>query len=178
MKRRAGLVWVVGVVVPLFAAASAYGQGATLTVSPPAAAPGQVVTVSGTGYNPANAHLASGVRLRLDTRDADPLVTTLPTGQGTISAQFLLPASVAPGEHLLIGTQTTVRGRHTFGTPGRAKLRVLAAGAAASGGAPGGLPPAALGATILSLLALMGGSVLYVRRLRAPARHTQPQFSR
>ena len=177
MRRRAGLVWVVGLVVPLIAAASAHGQGATLVVDPPAAAPGTVITVTGSGFNQSNAHLASGVRLRLNTRDADPLVTTSPTGQGTISVSFPLPA-LAPGEYLLIGTQTTVRGRHTFGTPGRAKLRVLAAGAAASGGAPGGLPPVALGATILGLLALMGGSLLYVRRLRTPARATRPHFSR
>ena len=179
MRRRAGLVWVVGLVVPLVAAASAHGQGATLVVNPPAAAPGAVVTVTGTGYNQSSARIASGVNIRLNTRDSEPLANTNPTSAGTISATFPLPASLTPGEYLLIGTQTTVRGRHTFGTPGRTKLRVVAAGGAVPGGrTPGDPPPAVLAAAILGLLALAGGSALGVRRLRALHSRTRPHFSR
>jgi hypothetical protein len=168
--------------VALVVAASAFGQGATLVVTPNPATPGTVVTVTGSAFNPSNANVASGVNLRLDTRDAEPLANTNPTTQGTISVSFPLPAATPLGEHLLIGTQTSVRGRHTFGGPGRARLRVVAAGkssaAAVGGWSPGDMPPAAIAGSILALIALVGGAAFGVRRLRTPGRRTQPNLSR
>lgn len=172
MRRRIGLFLVTGMLLPLAMAAEASAQGATLTVivpgaTPGQASPGQVITVTGTGFNPTNAHVG-GVDIRFNTRDSEPLANTNPTPQGTISAEFPLPPNVAVGEHLLIGTQVTTRGRHTFGTPGRAKLRIVAGtrgeGASAAG-FPGDIPPAAL-AGILALIALTGTVVFCARRLR------------
>ena len=174
MRRRIGLFLVTGMLLALARAAEASAQGATLTVivpgpTPGQASPGQVITVTGTGFNPTNAHIG-GVDIRLNTRDSEPLANTNPTPQGTISTEFPLPqaASLPPGEHLLIGTQVTTRGRHTFGTPGRAKLRIVAGtrgeGAGAAGFS-GDIPPAAL-AGILALIALTGTVVFCARRLR------------
>lgn len=172
MRRRIGLFLVTGMLLPLAVAAEASAQGATLTVTAPStgqATPGQVITVTGTGFNPTNAHVG-GVDIRLNTRDSEPLANTNPTPQGTITAEFPLPqaASLPPGEHLLIGTQVTTRGRHTFGTPGRTKLRIVAGTRgeeASAAGFPGDVPPAAL-AGILALVALTGTVVFCARRLR------------
>ena len=179
MRRRVGLGCVVGLCASLVLTATAYGQGATLVVSPTSATPGTVINVTGTGFNPSSAHIASGVDIRLDRRDAEPLANTNPTGQGTISVSFPLPANTPPGEYLVIGTQRSVRGRDTFGGPGRAKLRVTATRAAAASGGhlPGNLPPAAIAGALLALLALAGGSAFGVRRTRMTAR-TRPDVSR
>lgn len=175
MRRRIGLFLVTGMLLPLAMAAEASAQGATLTVTVPStgqATPGQVITVTGTGYNPTNAHVG-GVDIRLNTRDAEPLANANPTPQNTITAEFPLPLSLAPGEHLLIATQVTTRGRHTFGTPGRTKLRILPAATRGDGagaaGFPGDIPPAAL-AVFLALIGLTGAAALYARRLRTSDR--------
>lgn len=181
MRRRIGLFVVVGLMAPLAMAAQASAQGATLQVNVPSARPGQVVTVTGTGYNQSNNHIEGDVNLRLSTRESVPLATTNVTGQGTISATFPIPGSLTPGEYLLIATQVSKTGRHLFGVPGRTKLRVAAAAGAAGatpGGFPGEIPPAALVGTILALLVLTGAVVFRVRRLRTLAGRTQPNFSR
>lgn len=180
MRRRIGLFVVVGLMAPLAMAAQASAQGATLQVNVPSARPGQVITVTGTGYAGSNNHIEGDVNLRLSTRESEPLATTNVTGQGTISATFPIPGSLTPGEHLLIATQVSKTGRHLFGVPGRTKLRVAAAGAVGPprGGPPGEIPPAALVGTILALLALTGAVVFRVRRLRTLAGRTQPNFSR
>jgi hypothetical protein len=157
-------------------AAQASAQGATLTPSVSSATPGQVITVTGTGFNPTSATV-QGVDIRLSTRDAEPLANINPTPQGTISVSFPLPPTLAAGEYLLIGTQVTVRGRHTFGTPGRAKIRITSAAAAAATPAEGP-PRSVIMGTVLALLALSGGIAFSVRRLRAHAAQTQPQLSR
>jgi hypothetical protein len=169
---------VVGLFVPLVLAPSAFGQGATLVIDDTTATRGQTVNVTGSAFNASNANIASGVSLRFDTRDAEPLVTTSPSGQGTITASFVVPPNTPLGEHLLIATQTSVRGRHTFGGPGRAKLTVIAGKSAAAGWSPLGLPPAGFAGALLGLLAVAGGAGLAIRRLRMPARTTQPNFSR
>lgn len=174
MKRRVG-VGLIGLVTSLALAPSAFGQGAALVLSPSTATPGTVVNVTGTGINSTSATVG-GVDIRLSTRDAEPLANANVTPQNTISASFPVPAGTAPGEYLVIATQRSVRGRDTFGGPGRAKLRVVAARSAAAGSSPGDLPPAAIGGMILALVALAGGSVYGVRRMRTA--RTRPILSR
>ena len=172
MKRKFALMFVVGLLLPLGTAANAGAQGATLVVTPSSATPGTVVTVTGSGYNPSTANIASGVNIRLNTRDSEPLANSNVTSQGTISATFPLPPSLTPGQYLLIATQTSTRGRHTFGGPGRTKLRITAAANATA--VPGHAPPpgeppppgVVLG-TILALVALTGGIAVCGRRLWA-----------
>ena len=178
MRRRVGLFLLAGLLAPLAMAAEASAQGAALSVSPASAAPGQLVTVTGTGYTQSSINIEGGIDIRLSTRESTPLATTSVSGNSGFVASFPAP-SVAPGEYLLIGTEVSVPGRHVFGAPGRAKLRITAAkGAAAAtpgGGAP---PPALLAGTALALLALAAGMTLSVRRLRTRSGRTQPTFSR
>jgi hypothetical protein len=177
MKRKHALIVVAGLMLPLGTAANAGAQGATLVVTPSSATPGQVVTVTGSAFNPSTANIASGVNIRLSTRDSEPLANSNVSPQGTISATFPLPPNLTPGVYLLIGTQTSTRDRHTFGGPGRAKLRITAAGAAAiPGHAPGdpAAPPGVLIGTFLALLGLTCGLAVCGRRLwaaRRPAGH-------
>ncbi|MDP8909386.1 MAG: hypothetical protein M3N47_09800 [Chloroflexota bacterium] len=167
MRRGIGLLLVIGVVLPLAVTGSASAQGARLK-TPPTATPGQVITVTGDGFNRSSANIAGGVDIRLSTRDSDVLANALPDSRGSISASVRVPPSLAPGEYLLLGTQLSVRGRHTFGGPGRAKLRVVApaGGAAGPGSAPGATPPPAVFGGILALIVLAGWMTLAVRRLR------------
>ena len=180
MRRRVGLFLAVGVLLPLAMAAEASAQGATLTVTPQTTTAGSAVTVTGTGFNATNANVL-GVDIRLSDRDSEPLANTNPSTSGTIGPIAVpLPANLAPGEYLLLGTQLSTRGRHTFGGPGRAKIRIVAAAGAA--GAPAGrgpldAPPGVIAGTILALLALTGGTALCVRRLRAHSDRTQPNLS-
>jgi len=166
MRRRVGLLFAFGLLLPLVLAAQASAQGALLAVSPSTATPGQEVTVTGSGYNPSTGNVG-GVNFRLSTRDNPVLGNSSVSPQNTVSATFPLPDSLTPGVYLLIGTQVTVRGRHTFGTPGRAKLRIVSsASAVPAGRTPAEPPPAVLVGTILAAIALLGGSALCVRRLR------------
>ena len=175
MRRRVGLFLLCGLVVPLVAAANASAQGAVLELNPKSGRPGTVINVAGAGYNPASPTVTGGVNIRLNTRDAEPLANALPDSNNRISTSFAIPAGTAPGEYLVIGTQTTVRGRHTFGTPGRAKLRVTAASASTSAPPSRGTSQAAvaLGSLMVALILLAGGA-LAVRRQRA---HNRPSGS-
>lgn len=182
MRRRAGLFLVFGMLLPLALAADASAQGAVLILTPSTATPGQEIFVSGTGFQESGG-LVGGVNIRLSTRTSPSLNNSPVTGQGTFGTPsplpVVLPANIAPGEYLVLGTQNSSRGRQVFGGPGRAKLRIVAASSSAGappGGAPGDTPPGVIAGTILALLALTGGSVLCARRLRA--HRTQPQLSR
>ena len=177
MRRRVGLASVVGLVGPLVLAATAYGQGATLVVTPSTAKVGDVITVTGSGYTQSNNHIASGLDLRLNTRDAEPLGNTNVSSQGTITIALPVPPGTPLGEHLLIGTQRTVRGRDVFGAPGRAKLRIVAASSSAAAAPGGGLPPAGIVGAVLALIAA-GATALGIRRLRMPARPSHADLSR
>jgi hypothetical protein len=168
MGRRFGLFLAVGLVLPLAVAASAFAQGARLTLTPSTARPGETVNVAGAAFNPANANVSTGVDIRLSTRDGEPLANAAPTPQNTITASFQVPPTLTPGEYLVIATQVSNRGRHTFGGPGRAKLRVVAAsGAVPAGRSPvEGPPPAVIAGALLALIVLASGTTLAVRRLR------------
>ena len=172
MRRTVGLFLFCGLVLPLVIVANASAQGAILELSPQSAAPGSVVNVTGAGYSPATTRV-NGVDIRLSTRDAEPLRTgVLPDTNNRITTEFVVPPGLAPGEYLVIATQLSVRNRQVFGGPGRAKLRVTGARAAAASAPPGRAAPHAtvlLGSAMLALLLLTGGA-LAARRLRAPQR--------
>ena len=170
MRRNLGLAVVVGLVVSLVVAASASAQGASLDVTPKAASPGQVVTVTGSGYTETAGGI-SNVAIHLSRRNGLELKNGPVNTAGRITTTFPVPANLAPGWYLLIGTQIVeANGRQKSFTPGRTRLQVLAAakgnaGAAASsdgGGLPGAPGWPAAGAIALALLA--AGTTLAARR--------------
>lgn len=172
MRRRVGLFLSCALGLPLVIVANASAQGAILELNPPSAAPGDVVNVTGAGYSQVSPNV-NGVDIRLSTRDADPLRSgVLPDSNNRISTEFVVPQGLAAGEYLVIATQLSVRDRQVFGGPGRAKLRVTAARAAAASAPPGRAGPdgtVALG-TALPALILLAGGALAARRLRGPDR--------
>ena len=166
MRRKLGLFLVVGAAVPLMFAASAHAQGAVMLVSPKVAAPGQAVTVTGSGFGNAD------VDIRLSTRDGEPIGGTLADSAGRISTTIAAPQ--APGQYLVIGIQRNANGRQRAFTPGRTRLRVVAAAKGAAGAAPsGGFGPATPVAAGLGLLLVAGGLTLAIRRQRT-LRRRQP----
>lgn len=170
MRRYVGLYSMVGLLLPLVVAATASAQGASLEVNPKMASPGQPVTVTGGGYTQTGGGL-SGASIRLSTRNGLELANEPVDTAGRIEASFPVPQGLAPGWYLIIGTQIVeANGRQKSFTPGRTRLRVVAAakdsaGAAASsdgGGLPGG--PGWLTAGALALAFLAAGSTLAARR--------------
>ena len=163
MRRRVGLFLFCGLVLPLVATASASAQGAVLRVSKQVVTVGETITIEGSGFS------NTGVFIRIGpTRDSP--VDRETSGQ-TFSTTLTIPARLTPGWHLVHGTQVTVPGRHRGFTPGRTRIRVVAASAAA-GGAPGGGgltdagPPTPLVLAIVGLVILAGTTTLAVRRVR------------
>lgn len=171
MRRYVGLFSVVGVLLPLVFAASASAQGANLDVSPRVASPGQVVTVTGSGYTQTGGGL-SGASIRLSRRNGIELANEPVDTAGRIEASFPVPQGLAPGWYLLIATQIVeANNRQKSFTPGRTRLRVVAAAKGAAGAAPpssggGGLPgdPGWMTAGAIALALLAAGSTLVARR--------------
>jgi len=132
---------------------------------------GTEVTANGFGFSGSNANI-EGPKIRFSTRDAPVLKgPVIVSSQNTFSTTFVVPA-VPAGEYLVLATQVSVRGRTTSG-PGRAKFRVTAgrsAGAAAAPAAsasPGsGTSQAvvALGALMVGLVLLAGGTLAVGKR--------------
>lgn len=170
MRRRFGLVLLAGLIVPLACAANASAQGASLAVSPAVASPGQVVTVTGSGYSQTGGGL-SDAAIHLSTRNGQVLAEEPVDQANRFSTQFPVP-NLAPGWYLLIGTQIVeANGRQKSFTPGRTRLRVVAAakvgaGAAAPSGGDGGPSgpgmPLAIGSALILLAA---GGLLAARRI-------------
>lgn len=170
MRRRVGLFVMVGFVLPLVVAASAWAQGAVLQLSPSTVRAGDSVQASSlSGYSQTGA--ASSVVIRLSTRSGRVLKSTDANPRGGINAEVPIPANLSPGLYLVLATQTVnANGRQASGTPGRAKLQVLPASPGSGGGAPGGstgqAPPLALLAAILGMVLLVSGGTLAARRIR------------
>lgn len=174
MRRKLGLFLVCGCALPLVAASTAMGQGATLRINDQTPAPGQQVTITGSGFSAS----AGAVSLRLDSRTG-PLLpggSATATIQGLISVNTTIPASLSPGWHLIIGTQVIeANGRQAAFTPGRVRINVGGAGAGGSAAPPpggGGLPgsPLALLALGAAFVLLASGATLTARRLRTDNR--------
>lgn len=170
MRRKAGLVFVCGLVLPLVVAATASAQGALIRVTPKAAAPGAVVNVRSFNGNFSTAVGSSAVFIRLATRNGRVLRSTSPDARGNINVEFPLPPDLQPGWHLLLATQTVdANGRQRGFTPGRTRLRITAASAgsaapAGRGGSPGS--PVGLLAIGSALILLATGAALTARSLR------------
>jgi hypothetical protein len=171
MRRNVGLFVVVGSLLPLVFAANASAQGANLDVSPKTASPGQVVTVTGSGYSQTGGGL-SGASIRLSTRNGQELVTDSVDTAGRIEASFPVP-NVAPGWYLIIAHQPVdANGRAKSFTPGRTRLRIVAPvarsavaagdGSSSGGGWPG--QPAWLAVVGIGLILLATASSLVARR--------------
>ena len=169
MRRRVGLFLFCGLVLPLVVVANASAQ--TLELFPKSGPPGTEVTVNGAGFLASSATINSP-QIRLNFRDAPVLRTASLTPQNTFESgtTFNIPLGTAPGEHLVIATQFSVKGRAANGN-GRAKFRVTA-GAAGAAAAPGGgtsQTVVVLGTLMVGLVLLASGT-LAVRRLRTPNR--------
>lgn len=161
----AGLV--AGVLLPLVYATSA---SAILTVTPPVAAPGDVVTVAATGFSSAVG--VSPVRIRLSKHDGQILKSAAPDSAGRFTTTFPVPPSLAPGVYLIIGTQTNdsngqlditkanFQGTERSFTPSRTVLRVRARAAGRAVAAPpsggDGGPGGPLGLPVLALMVVPG----------------------
>lgn len=168
MRRRVGLFLFCGLVLPLIVVANASAQGATLELIPNSGKPGDQITANGFSFSGDNPNI-EGPKIRFSRRDGAVLKTATVTTQNTFSTTFTVP-NVAPGEYLVLATQTSVRGRSTSG-PGRAKFRVTAAAAGAAAAPGGGTSQTVvvLGTLMVGLVLLAAGTVA-VRRLRAPNR--------
>lgn len=170
MRRRVGLFLFCGLVVPLIVVSNAAAQGATLVLTPSSGPEGTEVTATGSGFSATSSSI-EGPKIRFSTRDAPVLKGPVSVASNAFSTSFIIPA-VPAGEYLVLATQTSVRGRSTSG-PGRAKFRVTAGSSAAAGAAtaasasPGsGTSQAvvALGALMLGLVLLAGGTLAVGRR--------------
>jgi len=179
---------IIGAVIPLAVAATAWACGNLATLKGPgAAAPGSTITVTGSNYRAVGPN--TPVQIRLDSRNGRVLPggeSITPNSANRISAQVSL-AGVSSGYHLLLGTQySTTTGAPTSGTPGRTTIRVQGSSASSSSGSswgspgapvkvdaggPGGSAPLSTLVGIgLSLVLLGTGSTLVARSRRAAKR--------
>ncbi len=185
MKRRAIVMMLVGGVLPLGVASTAWACAslANLATDSRVVQRGQVVTVTGKGFRDPHAGSTAGfslVTLRLKTRNGKILQDNVDVNsRGQISTTMRMPDDMPSGFIVILGTQTKPDGTAAFGTPGRIALRV-AGTASQSAASPwsasgpsstasvagnGGLDsqPLLIGG-ILSLTLLAAGSVLVGRK--------------
>jgi len=146
--------------------------------------PGQAVTVTGDGFSDSHAGSNAGdslVTLRLKARNGAVLQDNVDVTNRNISTTVKIPADMAPGYYVMLGTQTKADGSAKAGTPARFAFRVAGAAASSVVASPwsgasngptsssvtgnGGLDgqPLLIGG-ILSLTLLGAGSVLVARR--------------
>lgn len=143
-RRRVGFLLMLGALVPLAVAATAWACGvlATLKVDRTVAAPGQQLEVTGANYSNDMTNFTP-VQIRWNSRTGPQIGQATPVG-GRIETQVTVPANSDPGWYALNGTQYNINtGTPKSGTPGRTTLRVqgaAAAGGSAWGKAPGGGP--------------------------------------
>lgn len=116
----------VGAFVVAAATAWACVSGPAVSLSTVNAAPGQEITITASGF----ASSRGDVSIRMDQLDSQVAgIMTLPEN-GPATAQFVVPASAAPGNHVLILTQHDAAGGLTQ-MPVRALLTVVPEGGAA-----------------------------------------------
>ena len=182
MRRKVGLFFMCGVVLPLAFATTASAQ---VDVSPKDPKPGDTVTVKsfggfsgsgGTVFVRLSARSARGTNPDPDCQDgAVPgcfLTATSPDVRGSINTDFVVPADVEPGWHLLVLTQAGAgNGRDRGFTPLRARIQVQSASAGAGAlvpGGRGGSPGSPLGLLAIgsAVLLLATGATVTARRLR------------
>lgn len=167
MRRTFGLFVVVGAFVPLVFTASVSAQGAVLLAQPQVATPGQAVTITGSGFS------SGDVNLRLATRDGASVGAATVDTSGRLSTVIEAPAAV--GHHLIIGVMVNPNGRQRAFTPGRTRLRVVAAAGAGAAAPPqsGGLPSSPV--LWIAALGLLAGVLTFAAgRQRTLHRRRQP----
>jgi len=159
MRWRIGLFLVVGLLAPLGVAAEASAQGAVLRPSKQVVTAGEIIELTGTSFS------GTGVNIRVGPTRDSPVYRQALGPSFTVS--FEVP-NLAPGWHLVQGTQVTAAGRARGFTPGRTRIRVVGAGSAAGVPSARGLdgPGAPLLIAICGLVLLAATSALTVRRLR------------
>lgn len=186
MKRKVGLMLMVGGVLPLGVASTAWACAALATISLDSRVvrPGQAVTVTGAGFSDSHAGSNLGnslVTLRLKARNGVVLQDNVDVTGQRISTTFRLPTDMAPGYYVMLGTQTKADGSARAGTPARFAFRVRGTASQSVVASPwssasngptsssatgnGGLDsqPLLIGG-ILSLTLLGAGSMLVARR--------------
>jgi hypothetical protein len=134
LGKRASVVLGMGLfAVPLVTVGLAYACTglATVSSSPGSGTPGSTVTITGKGFvahDPSDAR-TSPAQIRLDSMDGPVLGSASPAGGaagGSFSVNVTVP-QVAPGDHVLVVTQTGTDGRPAYGTPARQAFTVLPA---------------------------------------------------
>ena len=187
MRRRVGLLMMIGAMAPLGVASTAWACAALAKIKMESKVlkPGQTVRVTGTGFSDTHAGPTAGdsaVALRLKTRTGKVL-KEVNAAAGRIDTTLEMPSTMAPGYYVMLATQTRGDGTAKAGTPARYAFRVQGAPVAPSavaipwGSAPGGASgsgPAAgdggangspmLVGGFLTLTLLAAGSVLVGRR--------------
>lgn len=152
---------------------------ATVNLSSSMGKPGDVITVTGSGFQasadempmdgmtmdmaPGSAGLAamanlatrSPVILRWNGPDGPVLSTAVPDRSGTISVIFTIPESQS-GQYTVLGVQKNPQGFDVYGTPARAPIQVIGAGQPAAG-VRGAGPEGAGGSNTSGFLALTAG---------------------
>lgn len=187
MKHKVGLMLMVGGVLPLGVASTAWACAslANLKLDSRVVQPGDAVAVTGTGFSDFHGGSNVGdspVTLRLKARNGVVLQDNVEvTTDRRISTTVKLPADMAPGYYVMLGTQTRADGSAVKGTPARFAFRVkgtarqsvvaspwssasngpTSSSATGNGGLDG--QPLLIGG-ILSLTLLGAGSVLVARR--------------
>ena len=137
MKRRVGLVLMVGAMLPLGVASTAWACAAlaTLKMENKVVKPGATVTVTGNGFSDTHAGSASGdsdVTLRLKARNGPILKDGIVVTSRRIDTSLRLPSDMAPGFYVMLGTQTKADGTARAGTPARFAFRVAGSPASQS----------------------------------------------
>ncbi len=190
MKRRVVLFLMVGALLPLGAASTAWACAAlaTMSIDSKVVQPGQEVNITGNGFSDSHAGTTAGdsrVALRLRTRNG-AVIKELEVFDRRIATKMTMPRDMKSGYYVMLATQTKADGTARAGTPARVAFRVsgapVAQSAAASpwSSAPSGPSSSAsvagdgglssqtlLVGGILSLTLLAAGSVLVGRKNHA-----------
>ena len=180
LRRRAWLLSLGVLCVPLAAAAVAYGCTAAATITPAsvATAAGQTVTVTGKYFgthDPEDINSNSPVHIRLGSVTGPVLASAKPTGTDrAFTVSIRVPAGTPVGDTFITGTQLSANGTPVYGTPARQSFRVLAARPAAPTGGSSPAPQPRLVSPPVATL-----SMLTARRLaRARVLRSKPGAKR
>jgi hypothetical protein len=164
MKRRVGLFLMVGAMLPLGVASTAWACAslATVALSKQTVAPGDTVTVTGKGYSDTHAGSNAGdsdVTIRLNGRRGQVLGHADPDSTRRISTTMQVPKDVRSGWYIITATQFGADGTTPkAGMPGRTVMKVSGSASNSAGVAPwGSSKPAGPGASSLAVAGDGGG---------------------
>ena len=170
---------------------------ATVNLSSSMGKPGDVITLTGSGFMANAAEMPmdgmvmdmgsmgamseltvrNPVTVRWNGAEGPVLSSAVPDRSGTISVLFTIPETAA-GHYTVLAVQKNPQGFDVYGTPARAPLQVIGAGASAApdtqgsgvgaGGAPGsgGFVALTVGLGLLGLGLLAAGGVAATRNVR------------